>query len=444
MRGLLIAAPASGQGKTTVTLGLLRALRDRGVMVASAKSGPDYIDPAFHAAATGRPCVTLDAWASAPDHLRGRAAMHAVSADTPIDGSLASPGSAEVLIVEGAMGAFDGAISRTGPGKGSAAEVAAALGIPMLLVIDVSHMAQSVGALVAGLSDWAKAAGTSLAGVILNRVGSQKHAAMVSSAIQSTCPVFGAIPRTPDLAVPSRHLGLVQASEARDLEGLITKAASLIAETCHLDGIHQTAAMIGDGVPVRIPPLGQRIAVAQDQAFSFAYWHMLQDWRDHGAEILPFSPLADQGPASTADAIFLPGGYPELHAGTLADAAKFKRGMQNAAERDVLIYGECGGYMVLGDGLITEDGARHRMLELLRLETSFEQRRLHLGYRNLNIGSGPWAGAAKAHEFHYTATVHADGDPMGSACDAAGQDLGPVGLRSGNVSGSFCHVIETA
>ncbi|MEM9140122.1 MAG: cobyrinate a,c-diamide synthase, partial [Pseudomonadota bacterium] len=311
MRGLVIAAPASGQGKTVVTLGLLRALRDRGAPIVSGKSGPDYIDPAFHVAATGRASVTLDAWAAPAEQVRARALMQEREG-------------AELLVVEGAMGAFDGAASASvpaGPASGSAAALAAALGAPMVLVLDVSHMAQSAGALVHGMAAWAEAAGTRLAGVILNRVASPRHGAMVEGAVQATCPVLGAVPRDADLSIPSRHLGLVQAAEQRDLEDLILRAAGLVASGVDLDALEGMAAPIAAApVPRRIAPLGQRIAVARDEAFGFSYWHMLEDWGAQGAEVVPFSPLADEPADPTADAVFLPGGYPELHAGRIANA----------------------------------------------------------------------------------------------------------------------------
>lgn len=428
MRGLLIAAPGSGHGKTTVTLGLLRALRDHGVAVVSGKSGPDYIDPAFHVAATGRPCVTLDAWALGAEALRGRAEMLS-------DG-------AEMIIVEGAMGAFDGALSSNGPGKGSAAELAAGLGVPMVLVVDASHMAQTVGAVVQGMAIWAEQMDARIAGAILNRVGSPRHETMLRRAVEGVCPIFGSLPRDKDLTMPSRHLGLVQAQELQELDVLIAHAAALVADHCDLDAFQRVATGIDHGVTTPIRPLGQRIAVARDEAFAFSYWHMLQDWRDQGAEVLPFSPLADEAPAAEADALFLPGGYPELHAGRLAAAANFRRGLTAAADRGALMYGECGGYMVMGDGLIDADGIRHRMAGLLRLETSFAERKLHLGYRTLKIADGPWIGPAKAHEFHYASTLKAEGVPFAEAMDAVGTPRPPMGLRQGNVMGSFAHVIE--
>ncbi|MEM7060613.1 MAG: cobyrinate a,c-diamide synthase [Pseudomonadota bacterium] len=446
MRGLLIAAPGSGHGKTIVTLGLLRALRNQDVRVVSGKSGPDYIDPAFHAAATGMPCITLDAWALDADALRGRARMlqHYSEASSHTDGSVSSSKSADLMIVEGAMGAFDGAISDGGLGKGSAAELASALGVPLVLVVDVSHIGQTVGAVVHGISSWASDMGATVSGVILNRVGSERHAIMARRAIETTCPVLGIIPRDQSLATPSRHLGLVQAEELENLDQLIARTAAIISDNCDLSAIQQLARPIDTGVRKPIRPLGQVVAVASDEAFSFAYWHMLQDWRYQGVEIAPFSPLADQGPSEAADAVFLPGGYPELHAGRIASATDFSRGMHAAAGRGALIYGECGGYMVLGDGLVDADGDRHPMLGMLRLETSFADRRLHLGYRSIDIKDGPWQGPAKAHEFHYATTLKAEGVPFAGGWDASGASLGPMGLSDARTMGSFAHIIDLA
>jgi len=421
----MIAAPASGQGKTLITLGLLRALRRGGVDIRSAKSGPDYIDPAFHAAATGRPCLTLDSWAADPAQLAARA----------------DAGAGAMLIVEGAMGLLDAAAGAPPGGPGSALALAEALDLPVLLVIDIARMGQSAGALAAG---FAGAARGRLCGVILNQAGSARHAAMVRAAVAPVLPVLGAVHRDPALAVPSRHLGLVQADERPDLEAFLEQAADRVAGQIDLAAVQDAARPVARPRCAlrRLAPLGQRIAVASDRAFGFAYGHMLADWRAAGADILTFSPLADQPPAPTADAVFLPGGYPELYAGRLAGAAVFHQGMRAAAARGALIYGECGGYMVLGDGLVDADGRRHAMLGLVRLETSFAARRRHLGYRRLQALGGPWQGPLAGHEFHYATTLLAEGAPLFRMHDAAGTDLGPAGLCQDRVMGSFAHVIE--
>jgi cobyrinic acid a,c-diamide synthase len=202
----------------------------------------------------------------------------------------------------------------------------------------------------------------------------------------------------------------------------------------------------GDGPPAALAPPGQRIALAQDIAFSFTYPHMLDDWRTRGAQILPFSPLADEPPDSTADAIFLPGGYPELHAGRLAATDRFRAGMAAAAARGTRIYGECGGYMVLGRGLRDAAGQRHEMLGLLPLETSFHRRKLSLGYRRLRpLPGAPWQGPLMAHEFHYATVDSPPADAsLFAAEDADGAALPPMGHRAGAICGSFAHVIAPA
>ena len=430
MRGLVISAPASGTGKTSVTLGLLAAMRRRGLDPVSAKSGPDYIDPAFHDAATQRPCITLDAWAMSPEQLRARAMRQAGSH----------------LVVEGAMGLFDGAPETEDPlGTGSTADVAAALDLPVVLVMDVSRMGQGAAAVAAGLAGFRE--DVHVAGVILNYLGSARHEAVVRGAVETVLPVLGALPRRDDLALPSRHLGLVQAGERPDLAAFIERAAAWVEAGCDIDAVFADAAPLHGPAepPAHMEPLGQRVAVARDLAFAFAYPHMLDDWRALGAEVAFFSPLADEAPADDADAVFLAGGYPELHAERLATAGRFRDGMARAAARGALIYGECGGYMVLGDGLEDADGARHAMLGMLRLETSFAHRHRHLGYRQLStLGGLPWHGALRAHEFHYATTLREEGQPLFLAHDAEGEDLGEYGLRQGRVMGSFGHVIDAA
>ncbi|MEM6624507.1 MAG: cobyrinate a,c-diamide synthase [Pseudomonadota bacterium] len=422
-RGLVIAAPASGQGKTTVTLGLLRALRRRGVVVASGKSGPDYIDPAFHAVAGGGVCATLDSWAMPPEAL------------------LARVPAASLILIEGAMGLLDGAAGQPPGGAGSTAAVAQALNLPVVLVVDAARMGQSIGALVDGFD---RACPGGLAGVILNRLGSDRHRAMLVAALSGGPPVLGALPFAADVATPSRHLGLVQAAERADLDAFLDRAADWIAAHLDLDALTELAAPVDRPparAPLRLVPLGQRIAVAQDVAFSFSYGHLLDDWRAQGAEILPFSPLADQAPDPSADAIYLPGGYPELHLPALT-ATPFLPGLKAAADRGALIYGECGGYMVLGQAITDADGRAHPMAGLLALETSFAERGRHLGYRRLTGGPAPLAGTLMAHEFHYATTLKAEGSPLFQAKDAEGTVLPPMGLRQGRVMGSFAHVIS--
>ncbi|UWQ13135.1 cobyrinate a,c-diamide synthase [Aliiroseovarius sp. M344] len=421
-KGLILSAPSSGSGKTTLTLGLLRALSRRGVDVSGAKSGPDYIDPRFHAAACGRECPNLDAWAMDPARI----------------GGLASYG-AELLLIEGAMGLFDGAPPA---GRGATADLARLLNMPVVMVIDCARLAHSVAPLVAGFAGHDP--DVRVAGVILNNVGSPRHETMLRAALASgRIPVLGAVHRQSGMEHPSRHLGLVQAGEHPDLQAYLDHVADAVDAAIDLEALVALAQPITstDTAAPRLSAPGKRIAIASDRAFAFAYPHMLADWTAQGADILPFSPLADQAPNSRADFIFLPGGYPELHAETLAAAQSFKAGMRAAT---CLIYGECGGYMTLGQAITDKDGQRHEMLGLLDLETSFASRKLHLGYRSLHTTQGPFPGAWTAHEFHYATTLHASGTPLFDATDAEGNALQAMGLVNGHVSGSFAHLIDRA
>lgn len=436
-KGLIIAAPASGSGKTTVTLGLLRALRRKGIDVASAKVGPDYIDPAFHAAATGHPCVNLDSWAMRPETL-----------------SAALSPEPALTIVEGVMGLFDGAHlgSNSDPlADGSTASLARITGWPVLLVVDAGKQAQSIAALTDGFARFDP--DVCLAGVILNKVGSEKHEAMLRQALTAAGhPVLGTVRSDKQIARPSRHLGLVQAGEHPDLEDFLEAAADRMSEGLDLDAI-MAAASPGTTAPRRgraspsLPPLGQKIAVARDAAFAFTYPHILDGWSRAGAELSFFSPLADEAPAYNADAVYLPGGYPELHAGQLAGAARFLSGLRAAASGGGKIYGECGGYMTLGAVLTDADGIAHRMAGLLPHETSFAEPKRHLGYRIASMLAdtplGPAGSLWSGHEFHYAATVGTTGAaPLFRISDASGSDLGEIGARIGTVFGSFMHLID--
>jgi len=434
-RGLIIGAPHSGAGKTTVTLAILSAFRQRGIVTRAAKAGPDYIDPAFHTAAVGSPSLNLDSWAMSP------ALLNAVATRAVQD--------AEILIVEGVMGLFDGANASPGR-RGATADLAVHFGLPVVLVLDVSRQAQSAAALVRGFATHDPA--VRIAGVILNRVASERHTAMVADAIATmNIPVFGAVPRTAELALPERHLGLVQAGEHPDLTALIGRLAATAERHLDLDAIAARASPLKTTTAMNapaLPPPGQRIALAQDQAFSFIYPHLLAAWRDSGAEIIPFSPLADEPPAERADCCWLPGGYPELHAGTLAGAQHFITSLRHFAEARP-VHGECGGYMVLGQSIEDAQGQRHAMTGLLSHATSFAKRKLHLGYRSARLIADTALGkrdtTLRGHEFHYaTLTFTGDDEPFAELADAEGRPLGRAGGRRGRVTGTFFHAIASA
>lgn len=432
---IVIAAPASGTGKTTATLAILAAFRRQGMRVRGAKSGPDYLDPGFHAAASGMPALNLDTWAMPHDTL---GAMLNVAAH-----------GTDLLVIEGAMGLFDGAGTKARR-TGAAADLAALFDLPVILVLDVAGQMQSAAATAAGFARFDPA--VRVAGVILNRVGSARHEAGIRAGLAAVgIPVFGVLRRDAGLSLPSRHLGLVQAGEQAGLPSVLDRLAEA-GSGFDLAAILAAAAPIppAAGISATLPgpmPPGQTIALAQDDAFGFIYPHLLEAWRAAGAVIRPFSPLADEGPAADCDVCWLPGGYPELHAGRIAANTRFHEAMHSfAAARP--IHGECGGYMVLGDGLEDADGIRHRMLGLLRHATSFRTRRLSLGYRTARVRTSGVLGAAgsvlRGHEFHYsTLADRGDDPPFADLHDAAGIFLGPAGSRRGGVSGSYFHVIAT-
>jgi cobyrinic acid a,c-diamide synthase len=432
--GLMIAAPRSGSGKTTLTLGLLRALSRGGLTVGSAKCGPDYIDGAFHRVATGRTSLNLDSWAMPPGLIADLAIQAGAGAD--------------LVIAEALMGLFDGVPGAAGR-TGSSADVAAALGWPVLLVLDASGQSQSAAAVVKGCATYDPR--IRIAGVVLNRLGSPRHARLAGEAITALgIPVVGTLPRSDAVALPERHLGLVQAGETGDLERRLDAMADFVVANTDLDAVRALAA---EGTPLPcgpakpVMPPGQRIAVARDEAFSFLYPHILDGWRGQGAEVSFFSPLADEAPDDRADACWLPGGYPELHAGRLSAASRFLEGLRRFAERRP-VHGECGGYMVLGNMLTDAQGVDHAMAGLLDVSTSFAKRKLHLGYREAsligNSGLGPAGTRLRGHEFHYASVTDPGRDEaLATVVDAYGSDPAPAGSRRGPVSGSFFHVIAS-
>jgi cobyrinic acid a,c-diamide synthase len=436
-RGFIVSGSRSGAGKTIVTLALLAAFRRRGIAVRAAKAGPDYIDPGFHAAATGHPSVNLDSWAMPPALL-----------DRLIDEAAHD---ADFLLIEGAMGLFDGLPGPAGR-TGAAADLAARFALPVLLVLDVSGQSQTAAALVRGLA--AHNPAVRIAGVVLNRVGSERHRVLVSDAIAALgIPVLGALPRDTTLSLPERHLGLVQAREHADLCTWLEGLAAMAEQHIDIDGILASGTMLTPPVTAErgataLRPPGNRVALAADAAFTFIYPHVLDGWRKAGAEVVRFSPLADEPPPDDCDCCWLPGGYPELHAGTLASATRFRAGLAAfAATRPV--HGECGGYMVLGEGLIDASGNRHAMTGLLGHATSFAHRRLHLGYREAELLAECPIGAARTrvrgHEFHYASLLAEAGDPpLAEMIDGEGRSLGPSGARRGNVTGTFFHAIAPA
>ena len=432
--GLLIAAPRSGSGKTTIVLGLQRALARRGVRVRGMKCGPDYIDSAFHAAATGAPSFNLDSFAMT----------------RPLLGAIVSGAAkeADLVIAEGSMGLFDGIRQEIGR-TGASADIAALFGWPVVLVLDVSGHAQSAAAVALGCARYDPR--IAVAGVVLNKVASERHRRLVEDGMARIgLPVLGALMRNTDLTLPERHLGLVQAGETEELDARLERLADAVESAVDLGRLTALARPTrldpAEGA-MPLPPPGQRIALAADRAFSFVYPHVLAGWRAAGAEIVPFSPLADEPPPADCDVCWLPGGYPELHAGRIAAAQRFLGGMRSFAEAKP-VHGECGGYMVLGRSLEDGNGVVHAMADLLPVETSYAKRKMHLGYRVARLVADGVLGTAGqclvGHEFHYASVVDSDTSPeaaFATIADAEGNGLGATGHRRGHVTGSFFHVI---
>lgn len=435
---LLIGAPRSGAGKTTLSIGIIAALSRRGRRVRALKCGPDYIDSAFHAAASGADCANIDSWAMSPGHMA--AILHSATEEN------------DILVVESAMGLFDGIAGNRGR-SGAASDIAIRFGIPVILAIDIGGQAQSAGAVARGFATFDP--GLEVAGAILNGVASERHLRTASEGLETAgIARLGWLPREERFAFHDRHLGLVQARERQDLAHEIEALADRIAETVDLDRIEALARPpldAGDSDAAdrfdtcALDPPGQRIALAEDDAFSFFYTHMAAAWRGRGAEIVRFSPLADEPPPEDCDCCWLPGGYPELHAGRIAAARRFLEGLKAFADTRP-VHGECGGYMVLGRTLEDADGEVHEMAGLMGHRTSFRDRKLHLGYRRAAIRRdcvlGRAGTALRGHEFHYATPLDEGADEAFlTVFDGEGRVLASGGGWRGNVTGTFFHAI---
>ena len=430
--GIIISAPTSGAGKTTITLGILRALRNKGLKVSAAKIGPDYIDSKFHEQAGSGKCVNLDTWGM------NKPQLQYLASETSKD--------SDIFVIEGVMGLFDGALQSGESGNGSTASAALELGIPIILVIDASSQAQSVAALASGFLNHDKQ--LNFAGVILNRVSSERHGKLLESALSdSGIKVLGTIPSDNDLNLPSRHLGLVQAEEIDALEQFIHKASKSISSNVDLSAIKEASkSSISSSTEANfLKPLGQHIAVARDLAFNFAYTHILENWMRLGAKLSYFSPLANEAPDNSCDAIYLSGGYPELFAERLSKNTTFLDSLRIAGASGKVIYGECGGFMVLGQTLTDASGTSFAMSGLLDLKTTFENPKLSLGYRLGELITdcplGEKGQLFRSHEFHYSRIIHESGENLFSVHDASGESKGGLGIIKGSVIGSFLHII---
>jgi cobyrinic acid a,c-diamide synthase len=428
---LVLAAPASGQGKTTVAAAVMRLLRERGLRVAPFKAGPDYIDPTHHAAAAGRPSRNLDGWLLPHETLRALFARAVTGANE-----------ADFAVVEGMMGLFDGHGGASD--AGSTAEVARLLRAPVVAVLDASAVARTAAAIVHGLHTFAPE--LPLAGVILNRVAGDGHYGMLREAIEPVgVPVLGWIPDDPALAVPERHLGLVLAGERQVDADRLAAAAAGTLDLDRLLEIARAAPPLPASAPLPAPHSGPAravIAVARDEAFGFYYEDNLDLLRDQGAEIRFFSPLRDERLPQDTGALYLGGGYPELHAERLFVNVPMRRAIREFAEAGGAVYAECGGLMYLSRELVDSGNARHRMVGLVPA-TSRMRHHPTLGYREVEaLRESPIARAGqtlRGHEFHFSVLDRA---PESAAYRRAGgsETEGIVAGPADNVLASYIHV----
>ncbi|QUL58094.1 cobyrinate a,c-diamide synthase [Paenibacillus tritici] len=470
----VIAGTGSGSGKTTVTLGLMRAFARRGLKVQGFKCGPDYIDPAYHSAVTGRASRNLDSWMTSSAYLQ--------------EYFLRSSAEADISVIEGVMGLYDG--KEDTALTGSTAEIAILTDSPVLLVVDVRSMGRSAAAIVLGFRQLEPQ--VRIAAVIVNRCGSEGHYRMVKAAIEAACdiPVIGWLPRDSGLDIPERHLGLLPAVERGELEPLFDHAADVLAQGSDLERLLELAAAapamqvpleaaatlnstLTSGEASQRSPLAEEgnkegdlsspgaltaleeteglaqpspvIAVARDAAFNFYYADNLELLARAGARLVHFSPLSGKGIPPEADGIYIGGGFPEEFAAEIAANSLFLSGLRSAAAAGMPLYAECGGYMVLARSLTDRSGAVHEMAGIIPAHTGMQERRAALGYREvtalhdcllLNRGE-----RLRGHEFHYSVMSYPDGEARTYAYESKGRGGSqPEGYISGNIMAAYAHI----
>ncbi|WP_298440213.1 cobyrinate a,c-diamide synthase [Geobacter sp.] len=439
MKSIVIAAPHSGSGKTTVTIGIMECLRRRGLVVTPFKVGPDFIDPGYHRLVCGRPSVNLDGWMCNPDFVRETFARHTRGAD--------------IAVIEGVMGLFDGFGGLSD--EGSTAQVARLTGAPVVLVVDARGLARSAAAIVQGFAGFDPE--VRLAGVIFNGVASENHGRILREAVESAAPevrVLGCIPRDERLQIPSRHLGLVTVEGNPLPAEFLDHLVEVVRESVDLGMLWGVAIPHGApdapqptaAVTRPAPPL--RIAVARDAAFCFVYEDNLRLLEEAGAELVPFSPLAEAALPPDIAGIYLPGGYPELFADTLAANETMKEAVRRAIEARMPVYAECGGFIYLTRGVTGSRGEAetlHRFTGIFPVATRMLPRRKALGYREVELAAdgilGPAGTVARGHEFHYS-----EMEAMPPEVERTfrvrrpGADLGREGYRYRNCLASYIHL----
>jgi cobyrinic acid a,c-diamide synthase len=434
---LMIAGTASSVGKTTLTAGLIAAFKARGLTVQAFKVGPDFIDPAYLAHVSGRPCRNLDTW------MLGESALRQVLAHGSVGADLA--------IIEGMMGLFDG---RGGQTEGSTAEVAVATRAPVVLVIDVGQMAETAAAVALGFKTFAGP--LKIAGVLLNNVGSDGHRRSVEDAIWNGAklPVLGALRAMPELGIPERQLGLLPVIENKAWDRMIAVLAEAIEREVDLDLLLRIARKaelvplvekkVFQGKASSSPPV--RIGVAYDEAFNFYYPENLELLEEQGAEIVPFSPLEDAAIPADIGGVYLGGGFPEVFAEPLARNHSMAESLQRANRSGMPIYAECGGLMFLSRSLQTEAGVRHRMVGLVPVDVEMDGQVHRFGYRQiLTLADSllsPKGQFFRGHEFHWSRIRNQDPSvsPAYQMSNAEGDLIGYEGVQAPNLLASYVHL----
>lgn len=427
-----IAGTHSGCGKTTVSLGIMAALISRGFTVQAFKIGPDFIDPGHHGRITGRDSHNLDGWMLDRSYNQEIFARYAREAD--------------VAVVEGVMGLFDGFSGRDE--SGSTAQMAKWLNLPVILVIDARSMARSATAMAMGYGYFDQELHVS--GIVFNRVGSKAHAKMLKDAMIAipSLPVLGCLPRNQELEIPSRHLGLVTEEDFPLSDNSIEKMAQWIEDNIHLDKLLNS---LEGKSPIPIPTAEEpkpdvRIGVAQDEAFCFYYPENLRLLREAGADLIPFSPLRSKRLPEEIKGLYFGGGYPELHCRELSENRELLDAIKAFGSRGGPIYAECGGFMFLMKGILDLDGHAYPMVGIFPMWAQMEKRLNTLGYREITTQKssilGPAGTKVRGHEFHYSKIRDADtiSDSIYSISDRQSVPGHDEGFIEKNVLGSYVHL----
>lgn len=427
MKGILISGVSSNSGKTIITASILRLLYNRGIDVRGFKIGPDYIDTAYHEIASCAKSYNIDMWSMRENTIN----------------DIFNTGG-KLGIIEGVMGLFDGAAD----GSASSAAVAVKYNLPIILIIDAFGQSQSVCAIINGFNLFDE--NVKIAGVIFTRIGSIKHEKLLDNAMSKYLPnikVFGYIYRNDKFEIDNRHLGLVQACEDKNLSKKFDEIGEILEKSLDVDGLLSIASdvKVENLETDYIKPLGKKIAVASDNAFNFKYNHVIRAWENSGSTIHYFSPLNDEAPLNDCDAMFLPGGYPELYLNELSSNHNFLNSVREFKKEGKVIYGECGGYMVMGKYITGKCGKQYDMLGILNIATSFAVRKLQLSYCDITVENDSICekgNKLRGHEFHYSVEIENNSLPLFEVTDVLGMSTRKVGSVNDNAFGSYIHIID--